>query len=103
MRTSSLVEKQVVSKRSNKQKNKEEKEYLRPQEKEKSYYRALGKPIDEQIVFKKDEKKVNRIRRSLDRKKNERAKKEKESEEDAGVGPPVLVSVPLTLKVEVRQ
>ena len=101
LRTPSLVEKQVVSKGSNKQKNKEEKVYLRTQEKEKSYYRVLGKPIDGQIVFKKDEKKVSRIRRSLDRKKNERAKKEKESKEDAGVGPPVLVSVPLTLKVEV--
>ena len=101
LRTPSLVEKQVVSKGSNIQKNKEEKVFLRTQEKEQSFYRVLGKPVDGQIAFKKKEKKVSRIRRSLDRKKNERAKKEKVSEEDSVVGPPVLVSVPLTLKVEV--
>ena len=101
LKTPSLVEKQVVSKGSNKQKNKEEKVFLRTQEKEQSFYRVLGKPVDGQIAFKKKERKVSRIRRSLDRKKNERAKKEKVSEEDSVVGPPVLVSVPLTLKVEV--
>ena len=101
LKTPSLVEKQVVSKGSNKQKNKEEKVFLRTQEKEQSFYRVLGKTVDGQIAFKKKEKKVSRIRRSLDRKKNERAKKEKVSEEDSVVGPPVLVSVPLTLKVDV--
>ena len=74
---------------------------MRTQEKEQSYYRVLGKTVDGQIAIKKKERKVSRIRRSLDRKKNERAKKEKVSEEDSVVGPPVLVSVPLTLKVEV--
>ena len=68
----------------------------------------MGRPsLERRAVCRRRKRSRRRRRRSVGKEKEERLRRKEEEEElaeaDGDDGPPVLVSAPLTLKVEVRR